>query len=113
MAVFADRLDLEEVDTQILVGRIGATVVGQVAGQPREIMGRLAADQLPGPPGDLRRRNSPLVIVLASVGCTPASRLAIRCKQQGAFGSWTHEGDDALQVVDGAELDNNAALAAT
>jgi hypothetical protein len=34
-------------------------------------------------------------------------------KQQRAFGSWTHEGDDALQVVDGAELDNNAALAAT
>jgi hypothetical protein len=35
------------------------------------------------------------------------------CKQQRAFGSWTHEGHDALQVVDGAELDNNAALAAT
>ncbi len=56
---------------------------------------------------------SPLVIVLASMGCTPASRLAIRCKQQRAFGSGTHEGDDALQVVDGTELDNNAALAAT
>ena len=55
MAVFADRLDLEEADTQTFVGRIGATVVGQLAAP--QITGRLSADLLPGPPGDLRRRD--------------------------------------------------------
>jgi hypothetical protein len=111
MAVFADRLDLEEADTQTFVGRIGATVVGQLAAPPDH--GPTLGGPASGAAGRPAPPRSPKVIVLASVGCTPASRLAIRCKQQRAFGSWTHEGDDALQVVDGAELDNNAALAAT